>query len=127
MAGASSLIPPPLPVHVPLPRRSQAVPAPSLAGAPRERHSPTAAPSLELERDGATPLPLVVVRRASLVVPMFTAADTGVLARCYREARGDMVGYLSSPEVVHMVDVQGYSIRDLMVLHPVIRGSYRPE
>ena len=35
-----------------------------------------------------------------------------------------MVDYLSSDPVVNMVDVLGYSIRDLMVLNPMIREIY---
>ena len=35
-----------------------------------------------------------------------------------------MVAYLSSDPVVNMIDVLGYSIRDLMVLDPMIHEIY---
>ena len=81
----------------------------------------------QIRSGGASLVPLArvnLIPQISPQPPRFTSVEIAILVRCYREVGGKMVAYLSSDPVVNMIDVLGYSIRDLMVLDPMIHEIY---
>ena len=125
--GVPPPLPPPFPFVTGASSTSTSAPPGPLAGPPLDSPRPAMVPLLHLERSGESPFSLIQVpqsRATPLRPPRFTSSDITILVRCYGDAGGDIVAYLSSPAVVQMIDVLGYSIRDLLVLNPMIRECY---